>query len=375
MGATLFVDGLPRGKHPIQPRRATAWPPIGLLGVLIAAGLLATACSAGSADAGPAGTPVPTPVASSTATPAASGATYTSQSFVVPFQVTVPAWLPVKADQDRPNFLTWERPGLPAVRFLVPVAVYPPGSTETSKPPQDYLSYLLNQAKSGAQFSDQAQTTVGGRPATILTATTGQSLDGSIGCPEAKQTAEDCFGLQPDLSVRLAVVPFDDKVLLVWLRTELGADQKDAAAKLASFQDMLASVNFTGGSPKPSVSSAQSAAVTPVDGVWSASWTYEELKKSPLRYRDGDGELNDENWGTLTLTFSRDKATEEISNSRFKGEDAFTYTVDGDVVTFQRGNEQFVMRWKITGDKLRFVRDDTLGVGPTQYLIKPFVRH
>jgi hypothetical protein len=230
MGATLFVDGLPRDKHPIQPRKATAWRPIGLLGVLIAAGLLATACSAGSADAGPARTPVLTPDASSTTTPAASGATYASQSFVVPFQVTVPAWLPVKADQDSPNFLTWDRPELPAVRFLVPVAVYPPGSTTASAPPQDYLSYLLDQAKSGAQFSDQAQTTVGGRPATIVTATTGKPLDGSLGCPEANQTAHDCFGLQPDLSLRLAVVPFDDKVLLIWLRTALDADQGGASS-------------------------------------------------------------------------------------------------------------------------------------------------
>jgi hypothetical protein len=372
MSATLFVDGWPRGHHSLQLRKAkTATRPIGLLGVLTAALLLSSACSTASPNAGPA----PTPVASSTATPAASGAIYASQSFVVPFQVTVPAWLPVKADQDRPNFLTWERPGLPAVRFLVPVAVYPRGSTKASKPPQDYLSYLLDQAQRGAHFSDQAQTTVGGRPATIVTGTTGKPLDGSLGCPEVNQTAEDCFGLQPDVSLRLAVVPFDDKVLLIWLRTALDADQKDAAAKVASFQDMLASVSFTGGSAKPSASSAQPAAVTPLDGVWSASWTYEELKKSPLRYKDGDGELNDGNWGTYTLTFSRGKATEEITNPQFKGKDPFAYTVDGDVVTFQRGNEQFVMRWKITGDKLQFIRDETLGVAPTPYVIKPYVRH
>jgi hypothetical protein len=372
MGATLFVDGWPQGHHPFQLRKATtATRPLRLLGVLFAALLLATACSAGSPDAGPA--PAPAPTAAASSTPAASGATYASHSFVVPFQVTVPSWLPAKADQDRPNFLTWERPGLPAVRFLVPVAVYPPGSAKTSKPPQDYLSYLLDQAKSGAQFSDQAQTTVGGRPATIVTGTTDKPLDGSIGCPEVGQTADDCFGLQPDLRVRLVVVPFDDKVLLIWLRNALDADQTDAAAKLASFQDMLTSITFTDGSAT-AASTAQSAAVTPMDGIWSASWTYEELKKSPLRYQDGDGELNDENWGTYTLKFSRGKATEEITNPEFKGKDPFTYTVDGDVVTFLRGNEQFVMRWKITGDKLSFIRDDNLGVAPTPYVIKPYVR-
>ena len=368
MGAGLFVDDLPRDKHPTPLRKATAWRPMSLLGVLIAALLLSTACSAVSPDAAPAPTPSPTPAASSTAL----GSTYASQSFVVPFQVTVPAWLPAKADQDSANFLTWERPGLPAVRFLVPVAIYPPGSRKASEPPQDYLSYLLGQAQSGAQFSDRAQTTVGGRPATIVTATTGKHLDGSLGCPEAKHAAGDCFGLQPDLSLRLAVVPFDDKVLLIWLRTDLSADQKDAAAKLASFEDMIGSISFTGGSPKPSASSAQPKAVTPVDGVWSASWTYEELKKSPLLY--DDGELNNENWGTTTLTFSRGKGTEKITNPKYKAKNSFTYTVDGDVVTFQRGNEQFVMRWKITGNELQFIRDDTLGISPTPYVIKPYVR-
>lgn len=54
--------------------------------------------------------------------------------------------------------------------------------------------------------------------------------------------------------------------------------------------------------------------------------------------------------------------------------DPFTYAVDGDVVTFQRGNEQFVMRWKVTGNELQFIRDDTLGISPTPYVIKPYVR-
>jgi hypothetical protein len=66
-----------------------------------------------------------------------------------------------------------------------------------------------------------------------------------VGHPEAPSAppahpyqagARDCFGSQPDLSLRLAIVPFSDKVLLVWLRTELSADRQDAAAKLASFE-------------------------------------------------------------------------------------------------------------------------------------------
>ena len=256
-----------------------------------------------------------------------------------------------------------------AVRFLVPVSVYTPGSKKASKPAKDYLPYLLSQAKSGVRFTDKVQATIGGRPATILSGTTDRGLDGSLGCPHMDEAPEDCFGLQPDLSLRLAVVQFDDKVLLIWLRTRLDAEQQDTTAKVASFTDMLASISFRG-SAGQSTSSSSPAAATPIDGVWSATWTYEELKKSPLLY--GRFELNDKNWGTHTVTFKRGQGRESMS--RFKGFGGFTYSVKGDIVTIEEDHDEFVMHWRISGNKLYFTRDDSLGAGPTGFVIKPFVR-
>lgn len=244
--------------------------------------------------------------------------------------------------------------------------------------PPDYLKYLLSLTDAGAHFADQKQITVGGRAATIVTATTDRSLNGTVGCPELGQKPGECFGLQPDLSVRMAVVPFEDKVLLTWLRIDVSADPQDTAAKVASFEGMLASLAFTGGAPSQSASSASSASsaaphsVTPVDGTWTATTTYEELEHSPLLY--DSGEVNDENWGAITIAMSRGKGTQRLVNPKYHGKGAFDYAVDGDVLTILVGTERFAFRWTITDDKLRLTRDDSLGPSPTGWLLKPFVR-
>ncbi|HKF88949.1 MAG TPA: hypothetical protein VKB85_12870 [Propionibacteriaceae bacterium] len=370
MGATLSGGGLPLGQALTQPNHfstddrwdRTVRRRLGLWLLLLVAVLMSASCTARPPAA-------PTPMAASPSPSASAAATYASESFIVPLHLKVPSWLPARPNLDNKNFLTWDLPEVAAVRFLVPVSVYTPGSKKASKPAKDYLPYLLSQAKSGVRFTDKVQATIGGRPATILSGTTDRGLDGSLGCPHMDEAPEDCFGLQPDLSLRLAVVQFDDKVLLIWLRTRLDAEQQDTTAKVASFTDMLASISFRG-SAGQSTSSSSPAAATPIDGVWSATWTYEELKKSPLLY--GRFELNDKNWGTHTVTFKRGQGRESMS--RFKGFGGFTYSVKGDIVTIEEDHDEFVMHWRISGNKLYFTRDDSLGAGPTGFVIKPFVR-
>ena len=171
------------------------------------------------------------PTTSRPATPASTPATsYASKLFVVPFDATPPAWLSTKPSVELPNFVTWEtKDATRAVRFLVPVTLYRPGSTATSAVPKDYLAYLLGQAKQGGRFTDLAKTRVGGRPATILTASTSKQLEGSLGCPKAGMEAGDCYGLQPDLVLRIAVVEVGDQTLLAWLRTSRRATIQDRA--------------------------------------------------------------------------------------------------------------------------------------------------
>ena len=201
------------------------------LGVLLGvsgflASFILTACGGGS----PTGAATPT--------------VYSSKAFVVPFDVTPPTWQPSAPNVEQSNFVTWESPdGTRAVRFLVPVNVYPPGGTSTTPPPQPYIAYLLAQKDHGANFTDVTEAYVGGRPATIVTARTSDSLDGGIGCPKAGMAADDCFGLQPENVLRIAVIDFADKTLLIWLRLR-NMVPGDRTTEIKSFEKMLTSVRF-----------------------------------------------------------------------------------------------------------------------------------
>ena len=87
--------------------------------------------------------------------------------------------------------------------------------------------------------------TVDGHPATLMSATTTTGpglLNGSLGCPAVgADQAEGCFGVQPDLSLRIAVIPVGNSTLLAWARTSRASPD---AAFVAMFETMLKSVRF-----------------------------------------------------------------------------------------------------------------------------------
>lgn len=212
--------------------------------------LIVVACAlalAGCTALTPTGTSTPASTSSTTDTPSRSAApavTYTSTSFLVPFEVDVPAWLPSIPTIDSSNFVTWEASDqIVKVRMLLPVSVYRPGDFAPTAVPTDYLGYLLGQQGQGAQFSDRVTTTVGGREATILTVTTTKSLDGSLGCAGEEMVAADCFGVQPDLRLRMAVVPVEFGTVLVWLRDD--EPSENFADSSTEFDKMLAGLRFT----------------------------------------------------------------------------------------------------------------------------------
>ena len=53
--------------------------------------------------------------------------------------------------------------------------------------------------------------------------------------------SEGCFGIQPDLIARIAVIPVGKTTLLAWERTDKAFPNK---AYVASFEKMLQSVRF-----------------------------------------------------------------------------------------------------------------------------------
>ena len=306
-----------------------------------------------------------------TAARAQEGSTYVTRAFSVPFEVTVPDVLPTEPSIDEPNFVTWESTATegPAVRFLAPVNVFPPGATATTAPPEDYLAYLLAQAEHGAVFADRTETTVGERPATLLTATVEEALDGSLGCPEEDMSAGDCFGLQPELTLRMAVIDVGDRTLLAWLRHD-DSSAADVAEEFASFEEMLASVSFR---DEGAVTTVAPAAASPIDGVWMTTITEAALEGSPLLY--DDDEVNDENWGDFTFTFDKGRFTLEQENPRETSSYSGTFEVDGDVLSMtMEGVEHFEMGWSLDGDRLTLTRDQSLGISPTPWVMAPWTR-
>jgi len=173
--------------------------------------------------------------------------TYASKAFVVPLTVTVDASLKSPPNPDSRNLLSWDaaHDSSGKVRFLVPVNLYRPGSSAPEALPRDYLAYLQGFTRWGVKYSDVSKITVDGHPATLMsvTSTGARNLDGSLGCPTVgADQREGCFGFQPDLSTRIAVIPVGNSTLLSWARTSKGSP--DTAAFFAMFEAMLKSVRF-----------------------------------------------------------------------------------------------------------------------------------
>jgi hypothetical protein len=82
----------------------------------------------------------------------------------------------------------------------------------------------------------------GHRHGTLMTITTTGSLDGALGCPEANaDQAEGCYGPQPDLLLRMAVVTVDGGPFLAWARVPRATPDP---AFLTAFEQMLTTVRF-----------------------------------------------------------------------------------------------------------------------------------
>ena len=257
----------------------------------------------GPATTAPATTATPQPATGEQAkAEGGSRRAYASTVFTAPFDIDVPPWLAVTPDIEHPNFVTWLATDTDeAVRFLIPVDVFRPGDTVATPLPHDFVSYLLGQADHGAHFGDVTEAVVGGEPATILTATVDAGLDGSLGCPADGMLAEDCFGLQPEYVLRIAVIDHAGETLLVWLRHDAASDPAtgstgSAAARFELFEQMLQTIRF---------SDRVVATPTSVAGDGSLDGTYEwTLTKDDALSHGTAGDRTAENLALLPATFT-----------------------------------------------------------------------
>jgi hypothetical protein len=207
----------------------------------------------------------------------AAAPSYSTRFFSIPFDVELPSFLDPTPADDAENFVTWgSSDGSVAARFLRPVVVYPPGSSESGPVPTDYVTYLLGQADHGARLADREETSVDGDTAVIVTGTTDTPLDGSLGCPGTGIIADDCFGLQPEYSLRIAVVTTDAGPLLVWLRSPV--DEPAAVeAQHERLDQLLAGVEFAD-------RAVEAAGTTTVDTEYDGVYTWTITQEDALAY-------------------------------------------------------------------------------------------
>jgi hypothetical protein len=179
---------------------------------------------------------------------------YASKNFMLPLTVTT-VGMKNPPTEDSRNLISWDAviPGgirpddhsqYNKVRIMVPAKVYRPDSDVPIQPPTHYLEFLLSEAAYGVHFSNLVKLTLNGRPATIVTATTGQGLDGSIGCPTvAANQTEGCYGVQPEIALRIAVIDIKGVPVVAWARTSAKAPDRNL---FALFDKMVRSVRFRG---------------------------------------------------------------------------------------------------------------------------------
>lgn len=196
-----------------------------------------------------------TEATTTTTTSSSSGKSYSSKAFVVPLTVSVDPSIE-GTPTDTQNLLTWDGvrpngatpdPSANAIRFLVPVDVFRPGSTTREAPPKEYLPYLLDQANHGATITDVKDITVDDHPAKLMTLTRNDDrpendLHGSLGClARGPDPRDGCFGIEPDHILRLAAIDMGDTTLLTWAR--VNKDNPDEAF-VDTFEEMLKTVQF-----------------------------------------------------------------------------------------------------------------------------------
>ena len=114
------------------------------------------------------------------------------------------------------------------------------------------------------------------------------------------------------------------------------------------------------------------SSVSAIDGAYVTNFTQEDLAGSPLLY--DQSEVNDENWGTWTLTFDKGVVYYWQGNDLKQSGSDGRFSVDGDAVSmkFLRGDntgETFAFRWTLDGTALKFRRDASIGIGPTPFLV------
>jgi hypothetical protein len=225
--------------------------------VVVGVGVLLGVLRSRDADSAPVNPP-PSPSASASVT----ATSFSSSGFVHRFTWTPPLWAaanPTGVDTGSSNRVVWEQSGcVPAtpcdypidykIRVIASVGYWSTPTATAQTRATTYAAYLAQiqaQRKYGLTIADEKTTTVGGRPATLmtLTAAPGSNLVSVLGCERPNDTREMCWGLEPVFTIRFAVVDTVGGVTTMWLRATSTNPDKDRA--FADFESALQTLTWT----------------------------------------------------------------------------------------------------------------------------------
>lgn len=163
----------------------------------------------------------------------------------------------------------------------------------------------------------------------------------------------------------------------VYRTIERGAGNRAAIESIRQLKgDAKAeTISCPDGTPAPQDDRARAE----LEGTFRMSLSEQELAESPLL---GDpGEVNDENWGELTLRLEDGSVRYSQRNELADFEVSGTYSTDGDALEmrFDEFGETWVYRWSLYRGTLKLERDESLGVPPERFtpsplLVKPWRR-
>ena len=186
-----------------------------------------------------------------------------------------------------------------------------------------------------------------------------------IGTPFVKATPSQVAAL------RKAVEP-------VYRMIERGPGNADAIARIRELK----------GDAQPETLSCSKEQTAPADtgetapeleGTYRTSLTEKELADSPLL--QDEAEVNDQNWGELTLRLSNGRVRFTQHNDRAQFAASGSYTTRADVLKlhFDELGETWGYRWSLYRGTLKLERDKSLGTppelhAPTPLLVNPWRR-
>ena len=161
----------------------------------------------------------------------------------------------------------------------------------------------------------------------------------------------------------------EDAVEPVYRMIEKSPGNADAIANIRELKGNTPPLSLDcEGISKPA--SQQEPAEADLEGTFRTKVTEDELSNSPLLY--DESEINDENWGEMTLRLSDGRVRVSQRNSRTSSTVSGTYTTEGDVIKFDMAElgETWGFRWSLYRGTLKLVRDEKK-VGPAEEFAAP----